>query len=179
MGRLIGWSIVALIVLMPITLMIPEVRALPFKPFNDRPQLDSELRTAIALVDATAAEVEQGRTVTLMTQNIAQRRSDQVDLSERIGYDHCDDWKSWFFPGWSSWKQYEVEVADARDAEALLGEVRAYWESLGYRVERFENQIFIDLDHTGYWLTVPPPNITPPPIDFAVLTGGTDCLLDD
>jgi hypothetical protein len=92
MGRLLGWSIVALIFLMPIALVIPEVRALPFKPFDDRPQLDPELRSALALVDATATEIGQGRQVKPMAQNIAQRRTNQGDLSQGIGYDHCDDW---------------------------------------------------------------------------------------
>jgi hypothetical protein len=173
-AKLLGWSIVALIVLMLIILMIPEVRALPFKPFDDRPQLDSGLRTTITLVDATAAEVGQGRTVTVMQQN-GQSRSDQGDLSAGIGYDHCDDWKAWFFPGWSSWKIYEIVVADDRDREALKADVGAYWEGLGYSVTTFTNHdgLFMDFGHTQLSLSFSEFS------DVAHLFGGTDCLPDD
>jgi hypothetical protein len=126
MGRLLGWSIVALILLLPIVLMIPEVRVLPFKPFDDRPRLDPELRSAIALVDATATEIGQRRQVKPMPQNFAQHRTNQGDLSQGFGYDHCDDWKAWFFPGWAGWKSYEIDVRDAQDGEAQLAEVQAY-----------------------------------------------------
>jgi hypothetical protein len=173
MGRLLGWAIVALVVLLPIGLMIPEVRALPFKPFDDRPQLDSELRSAIALIDGTIAEVGQGRKVTIGPVNIAQQRSDQGDLSEGVSYDRCDDWKSWFYPGWSGLRFYLIEIANAEDGEAFMADVRAYWESLGYSVIVAPNALFIDQGTLRVDFDLYPPD------DAVWLAVGTDCLPDD